>query len=87
MTAPAWRWLHADEAAAFRAAVHEVLIGALEDAATHGLFDDLLVAIVATSSGASAAPALIPASTSRLPDRGEAAAPSLPCRPGRVARP
>lgn len=64
--------LHVDEAAAYRATVHEALIGALEDAATRGLFDGLTVAVYVTATDAPARATLIRASVPRLNHRGEA---------------
>lgn len=64
--------LHGEEQAAYRATVREAMIGALEDAATHGLFDELEAAIFATvTQGPDAAP-LVRASAARLDHRGEA---------------
>jgi ribonuclease R len=68
--------LHGEEQVAYRAVVHEAMVGALEDAATHGLFDDLRVAVFATLTDAAgagpAAAALARASAARLNHRGEA---------------
>ena len=64
--------LHCEEAAAYRATVHEALIGALEDAATRGLFDDLTVAVYVTAADAPTRATLIRASAPRLNHRGEA---------------
>ncbi len=69
--------LHGDELPAFRAVVHESMIAALEDAATHGAFDDLTVALFATIADTALdrpgpGPALIRASAARLDHRGEA---------------
>ncbi len=64
--------LHDEEPAAFRATVHEAMITALEDAATHGLFDGLTVTVFATVTEGADAAALIRASAPRLNHRGEA---------------
>ncbi|HVV82256.1 MAG TPA: RNB domain-containing ribonuclease [Kofleriaceae bacterium] len=65
--------LHAVEAAAYTATVHEAMIGALEDAATQGLFDGIAPVVFATASGGPAAAALVRASVPRLNHHGEAA--------------
>ncbi len=64
--------LHRDDAAGFRATVHEAVIAGLEDAATRGLFDGLSPAVFVTAVDGEGGDALIRTSAARLNHRGEA---------------
>ena len=64
--------LHVEEQAGYRATVREAMVGALEDAATHGLFDELRAAVFATVTQGPDATTLARTSARRLNHRGEA---------------